>query len=244
MIIRRNILAIFIALLVTAITFLSVVCSKHFNGYASNQIKQKDLSQYPIVDSEAPEDTDPVKRAKRRAKGKKYNKGYKAVGPTLVTTIDDFHWPREFPAIPVAQSDAVVVGTVTGSQVFLSEDKMGVYSEFTIKIEETLKTVNTPLVLGTSIIAEREGGQVKFPGGHISRLLVAGLDMPRVGEKYLFFLKSSNEDFSIITAYEIKGARILPLDYSPIFDLYKDAEVMTLISAVRTALSDNSPKAP
>jgi hypothetical protein len=40
------------------------------------------------------------------------------------------HWWLHLPALPIAQSDVVVVGAITGSRAFLSNDKHAIYSEF------------------------------------------------------------------------------------------------------------------
>jgi hypothetical protein len=124
------------------------------------------------------------------------------------------HAPAE-PALPAAQSDAIVVGEVTNAEAFLSEDKTAIYSEFTVLIGEVLKGCSpAPPVFGSSIIAERGGGKVRLPSGKVIENLFRGKPMPGIGRRYVFFLKYNEEgqDFSIITGYELRRGRVIPLD--------------------------------
>src|SRR6266404_8890020 len=98
-----------------------------------------DETQFPIVDYTEPEPTDPVERAKKHAKGQKYNRPETAVDPRLITVSDIYYWDASMPSLPVAQSDAVIIGEVTRAEAHLSNDKTGVYSEFTIQISQVLK---------------------------------------------------------------------------------------------------------
>lgn len=69
--------------------------------------------------------------------------------------------------------------------------------------------------------------------------------MPRVGVRYIFFLKSSEfeNDYSIVTAYELKGGRVYPLDgyrnyqktVRPPFDAYEGRDEKSFLGDVRTA---------
>jgi hypothetical protein len=112
-------------------------------------------------------------------------------------------------------SDAVVVGEVVNARGYLSSDKTGVYSEFTVRINEVLKNESSvALLFGSEAIAERWGGIVRFPSGRLQRFATAEQSMPATGSKYVFFLKcnGSGQDFSILTGYELKGGRVFPLD--------------------------------
>jgi hypothetical protein len=61
-------------------------------------------------------------------------------------------------AIPVEISDAVVVGTVLNATAYLSPDATGVYSEFTLKVDEVMKDRSGSILADTSLAVDREGG--------------------------------------------------------------------------------------
>src|SRR5215475_5547766 len=56
------------------------------------------------------------------------------------------HSPVE-PALPISQSDMIIIGKVTDAQAYISEDETSIYSEFTVGIEHALKaraSINIP----------------------------------------------------------------------------------------------------
>lgn len=174
-------------------------------------------SQFPMAAYDAPAPADPDVREKRRKKGKKYDKAIIPLeededADTITSTID---WAVELPALPVAQSRAVVVGRVTNAEAFLSADKTSVYSEFTIAVDEVLKDDGSaPLVAEGTVTAERSGGRVRFPSGRVTLQLVQGQGMPRVGRQYVLFLRRHDDEpnVSILTGYELKAGRVQLLD--------------------------------
>lgn len=108
-----------------------------------------------------------------------------------------------------------MVGEVLSSQAYLSSDKTGVYSEFRIEISEVLKNASgATLISHSEVIATREGGIVRFPSGRQQRYTTAQQGMPMVGRRYVFFLRCnvSGQDFSLLTAYELRNDRVLPID--------------------------------
>jgi hypothetical protein len=118
-------------------------------------------------------------------------------------------------ALPVTQSDVILVGEVTDAKAYLSNDRVGIYSEFAIRADEVLKNGSPLLITPTgSVVLEREGGRVRFPSGSVQRYAIANQGMPQVGKRYLLFLKSieDDQDFSIITGYELNTGRVSPLD--------------------------------
>jgi hypothetical protein len=174
-------------------------------------------SQFPIADYSAPESADAEERAKRRAKGKKFNNSMMTVTPSdtdQVTTSSE-HWAAGLPAIPADQSNAVVIVEVTDARAYLSNDKTGVYSEFNVRVDDVLKNnCSRPLTCGSLTTIERPGGRVRFSSGHIGQYFTAGQGMPRAGRRYLLFLtcKNQDEDFQVLTGYELRGGRIFLLD--------------------------------
>ena len=148
-----------------------------------------------------------------------------------------------FPALPIAQSNAVIIGEVTNAQAYLSSDKTGVYSEFVVRLDGVLKNDNkNPLISGNVVTVEREGGRVRFPSGHISKLFVVGLGMPRAGRKYLFFLTRNEQGCRILTGYELRTGRVFPLDSSGVvnFDAYRNADQNTFLNEVRSSIQNTS----
>ena len=123
--------------------------------------------------------------------------------------------PREV-ALPVSQSDAVVIGFLNDAKAFLSDDKTDIVSEFTVRVDVVLK--DNPLNvlrLGDCITTLRNGGGVRFPSGKIIRTGMWGRPLPKEGRRYLFFLKYNNDegnDYSILTAYELTAGKVSALD--------------------------------
>jgi len=182
--------------------------------------KKKD---FPIADFNEAEPIEPSKRELRKQKQKRKNGlGLVSLNPEPNTGGGVFlpHNQFNFPAIPVEQSSVIVIGDVLQSEAHLSEDKTGVFSEFTIRLVDVMKAESS--LTGTEIIVERLGGQVRYPDGRTLLYRVGTGGMPRLGARYLFFLKPSPElDYSILTAYEFGKKGIVPLDSSRQFAEYE-----------------------
>lgn len=119
-----------------------------------------------------------------------------------------------FPALPVAESDLVVVETVGTAQSHLSENKKNVFSKFDLIVEDVLKSKLSGVVQGAVLTIDRIGGHVKYPNGQKVLYRVFGMNMPQTGSRYLFFLNSKHnkEDLSILTGYELTQNGAAPLD--------------------------------
>ena len=206
----------------------------------------EDDEQLPITNSETPEPTDPVARANRRNRSNRYNRGPRVagpprtLGPELRDTVGNYHWPAGFPSLPVSESDVVVVGEVSDAQAYLSGDGRSVYSEFSIRVDEVIKndSQNT-LVAGSLITAHREGGRVRFPSGHVSRFYISGLGMPRAGRRYVFFLTCDEQDYRILTGYELRANRVIPLDNSGVvnFNEHRNADEESFLNSVHGGIA-------
>ena len=202
--------------------------------------------QWPVVDYSAPEPIDPRERARRQAKGKKYNRDLTRIAPDFTEIDVGFHWPIDFPPLPIVQSNAIVIGEVKNTQAFLSSDRTGVYSEFTVHISEVLKNGGSALLaIGSSIVLERIGGRVRFPSGKIGWVRVIGQGMPQIGQRYVFFLTCSDQgDFNLLTGYELRSGQVFPLDSgTPHFEVYEGADETIFLDKLRTAIT-NSSRAP
>ena len=71
------------------------------------------------------------------------------------------------PLIPIKESSLVIAGRVVSANAYLSNDKQGIYTEFSICVSEVLKA--DPLVQdlkkGGCVTADRPGGVVRMPTG-------------------------------------------------------------------------------
>jgi hypothetical protein len=195
----------------------------------SKKIGQGERSQpidIPIADYNAPEPNDPAKRTLRRTKSSRHNVKDPSVKPDEISKLAlteksapvNFGGPwshaQDEPAIPVAESDAVLIGDVTEAAAYLSTDKTTVYSEFTLAVAEVLKDSKADIPIGETITAERSGGGVRFASGKTLVRGLLGKPLPKKSTRYVFFLKRNGDvnDFSILTAYELRGGRVFPLD--------------------------------
>lgn len=235
---KKSLLLLLALLIVVLTTTLAVLHGQYLNGSISHMQRDVDEGEVPVADYTAPLPSNPQERAKRLARGRRHNMKTQSgedakrfmITEDRESSYGGFptHAPAES-ALPVAQSDAVVIGEVTDARAFLSEDKTAIYSEFAVNVSEVLKN-NSPLTFnsGESITAERGGGAVRFPSGKVIRNLFDGKPMPRVGRRYVLFLKYSEEgrDFSIITGYELRAGRVIPLD-----GLFKNGNVVPQLVA-------------
>lgn len=197
-------------------------------------------NRFSKTDFDAPEPSDPLEKAKRKTKGKHFNKmNIVSRDPTRYWALVTTEWDFGLPALPAEQSSAVVIVEPLTSEAHLSEDKTGVYTEFSAKLEEVLKS-NDPLLTKDSLInISRVGGVVRYRTGEESLCAVQGKNMLRVGKRYLLFLKSINEskDFEIVTGYEIENGKVVPLDDPQQFKIYKGVDEETFLNAVRAAIA-------
>ncbi|MGA9997131.1 MAG: hypothetical protein WBP93_17065 [Pyrinomonadaceae bacterium] len=241
---RKRALWLIFALL--AIAMVAAMTSLNGQSKSNNaQQKNTDESQMPIVDYSTSEPSAQEKQTKRYAKGLRYNnlpaKVEEFPGDVEVTEAES--WIERLPALPVSKSDAIVLGRVTNTQAFLSPDKSGVYSEFKIEINEILKDKSgASLVPNMELIAEREGGRIRFPSGHVQLFRLSGQGALHVGGRYLLFLKCTEQptDFLLLTAYELRGGRVYPIDDVTRHAVYKGSDETTFLNTVRKAITDSS----
>lgn len=135
--------------------------------------------------------------------------------PLELTVFPDPGTPAE-PAFPVSQSDAIVVGNVTSAAAHLSNDRTHVYSEYAVTVIKKFK--GDQVQENSAITIERAGGRIKLPSGRmLIRRGIDGKNFPSLNSVYIFFLRQNKDadDFNIVTAYEVKGDVIYPLDRSP-----------------------------
>jgi hypothetical protein len=141
------------------------------------------------------------------------------------------------PSLPIAESDAIVIGTIKASSAILTENKGTIYSEFTFNVERVFKTETLPLAAGQYFAAERWGGAIRFPSGAVQEFRHYQMQSPRIGGRYLLFLKrESKVNVSIKTGYELIDGKVRPLDDYQAFQVYKDQPESDLIADLTSAL--------
>lgn len=185
-----------------------------------NTKREPAVDHVPIVDLESSASsaaiTDPQTKAVRRAKGARYAKRTKglivdreAPGGMILTS----RYMQPLPAFPIGRSAIIAIGEVVDAQAYLSDDKTGVYSEFSLRLEEILKNDSpNPSFPGSLVVAERYGGRVRFPSGRVTFFGNREQGLPRQGRRYVFFLEQADKQYSILTAYELLSGLIYPLD--------------------------------
>jgi len=131
----------------------------------------------------------------------------------------------------------VLIGQITDSQAYLSQDKSGIYSSFTVQVNELLKNSSKASLSSDSRIeVEREGGRVRFPSGRLHLYITDGLEMPKVGLRYVLFLSDAPGDdvFGIVSAYELKDGSVYALDNLKNQKVFDGADELTFLKNLRS----------
>jgi hypothetical protein len=199
---------------------------------------QRDIEKVPVADYYPSGLSNDRSYALRSAKSSRYDNRDNIIElPEGIERTPDFvDWYRDIPSIPSAQSDVIVIAQVQSANAFLSNDRNYVYSEFTLAVTDVLKNNSRSSINTTTIItAEREGGAVKFPSGRIQQYRINGQGMPQIERKYVFFLRQNetDEDFSILTAYELRDGQVFPLDTLDLYAIYRGDEASQFLDMVR-----------
>jgi len=189
----------------------------------------------------------------RKKKNTRYN-GYgivKAKPEPDAEVIWDSDWSHNLSDLPTDKSDVVVEGVIVDSNAFLSEDQSGIYSEFSISISRVFKAPGDfSIPVGSTVTAERFGGKVRYPSGQIVTYRIDGQGFPIVTKRYIFFLVDGGQDnYKLLTAYEIVGEKVYALDGSRInfrgagnwkFDKHNGEGVDSFIAKVISMIGGNS----
>ena len=241
---RHRILGIASLLTLLAITAIFIVPgrSQDQKRQTKTHPRKFDENRFPIADYSHADPSDPKERSKRQEKGKKYDKSAWRIYPETTSSMArvDYVNPN-LPALPLTESSAVIVGQVTDAKAYLSNDKTGVYSAFTVDIDEVLKNSSgVPLSSSSSIEVERDGGRVRFPSGRILLYTINSQDMPVVGLRYVFFLINPHgqSDFQILTAYELREGKVYPLDDLPNLYRFENADELNFLSELRNKIAN------
>lgn len=237
--------AFWLFLIVFCIGIATLVGNLQSRGEVYNSQKQQANTQKeivegyqgPIVDYAQPQAVDPVGLEKRRIRGAKHDKSQWNVNPEDTsdsTVLVDAVNPN-LSAFPVTESTAVILGDITDAKAYLSNDRTGVYTEFKVRIDEIFKDgPRTLLTADGTVEISRQGGRVRFPSGRVHLYKVSEETMPRVGGRYVFFLTGNHDQgFSILTAYELQGGKIIPLDNLPRAQAHKSDDQTTFLNQLR-----------
>jgi len=221
----------------------------------SSLAKQIDDEATPIVDLQNPDTSDRVDKNTRRIKNARHdNWGTDKARPipNVNGVVGEPERRAGFSDIPVATSDLIVEAVVSESHAFLSNDKTGIYSEFTLLISKPAKlTKGLGVNLNDRIVGERFGGKIKYPSGQITRWRTAEEGIPIIGKRYVFFLAKADQDtYKILTAYEIQGDTVSPLDGSrtepggrqgaSIFDKHSGENLDSFMAEVDMAINNTT----
>jgi hypothetical protein len=242
-------------LLVLVVTTFGVTVARHARSISpgdqdtpkTDRFKEakKDFptAQY---DQAEPDLADPAKNEARKEKQKRHDDFQFVARHPQPWQEESVFIPEgnfDFPALPVTQSELIVVGRVGKSSAHLSERKFNVYSEFDVIVQKALKAPDTGMLDGTQITVERVGGKVKYANGQTVLFRVSGWNMPKAGSDYLFFLKSaSKRDWEIVTAYELTDRGVVPLDESSQFEAIKGTSSEDIFRQLRDLISQPSSK--
>jgi hypothetical protein len=242
-------LAVPIAVTITIVLELSDWGYASLTSTVQDQIRsrkdyERERDEFPIAVYSASLPNEAAERALRLARNSRYDKRGAVPFDELPADVKERSVACDWsltPALPTAESDVVLSGRVLAANGYLSNDKTGAYSEFTVIIEEVLKRDGrSSLEPGNLIIVEREGASVQRPSGRIVRIGFAGAGMPRIGRQYVLFLKYNDQgdDYHIVTGYELRNKRVFPLDMGERFSIYKDTDTGTFLNAVHQAVAN------
>lgn len=220
--------ALFLCFAVTGISTL--------RAQKADKTKQE-KEKFPIVDYNTPEPADEHEKVKRKKKGEKYDNALSPINPARadVNQLEVVDFPAGTPSLPVRQSAAVIIGTVTKAQAHLSSDKSYVYSEFDVLVEEVMKDDSqSPIATGKIIAAERPGGRVKVPSGRTHEYKTT-LNPLGVGCRYALFLTRRGDDYHVFTGYRLEGGQVFPIDR--FFKRYEGAGEEEFMRDLRQAIT-------
>jgi hypothetical protein len=202
--------------------FISVVLISTFAAHKSGDTLAYNLQQ-PAADADMPlvefvnaDNPATIQKARKRRGSLRQDKSIAELPAGVEPLPLAAHLWARLPALPVAQSNAVVLGEITGRRAILTDDKLGIYSEFSIHLVRVFKDDQGVLRGGGSVEASRLGGAVRFPSGRIQEYTVFSQGYPKQGRLYVLFLKRDEEgDFSILTGYDLSSPGVTPLDGDP-----------------------------
>ena len=209
----------------------------------------------------APEPTNEEERARRQARGAMFddpkhakrrldipdpNEGRIVYGRSPGT-------PLKIPALPVSESDTVIIGSVASLQPYFSNDRTSIYHELVVQVEQVLKDKSLVVAAPNGSVAiVGEGGALRLPNGKVAEEFIPpdNENDIRIGGRYVLFLRyrPQGEAFSLIKAWQLMGGRAVPMALWDIHEMrnglspYAAMDEATFIKAVRDAVSQSEAR--
>ena len=203
------------------------------------------FAKFAVADYEAALPDNPEDLAVRRAKSQRYdNQHWVVKNPS-----PDTDYARRSiavqpsPTFPVEESDIVAIGLVIGVTAHLSNDKSGVYSEYTVRVEQVMKDATSrSLGQGSTITIDRAGGAVRYADGRKLAYFISEKKLPTVGSLYALFLRDDkrSKNYEVVTLYEFKRDNVVPLDSGYSLEDIRGMTKSDLIKAIQEKLVKRS----
>jgi hypothetical protein len=197
-----------------SLTVWSGSANQHVSPQEANKQEKTPQDDVPVLDLKQAE-KDGSDQLKGRKRGQRlYQDRQIAELPAGVGPLpSSAHFWLHMPALPIEQSNAIVLGKIVDRRAVLLEDRRGIYSEFSVKITEIFKDDLGGLFIDQVITVARPGGAVLFPSGKIQTYTISSMGFPQQDKVYALFLKrDAGGDYSILTGYEVIGDVVEPLD--------------------------------
>jgi len=213
------------------------------------EAKQREMTpadDVPLLDLKQAEKSAPEQlKGRKRGQSLYQHRQIAELPPGAEPLPANVHFWLRMPALPIEESNAVVRGKVIDRRAVLMEDKLGIYSEFSIKISEIFKDDLNGFFIDQVITVSRPGGAVRYPSGKVQKYTIAGEGFPQQDKAYFLFLKRDElGDYSILTGYELgnvvqplEGKRDLPKNEPDTqFGIYRGVSLETFRNALKKVL--------
>ena len=188
----------------------NVTCAPNKQQDAATRQWDEFVSQFPVVEYDTPIISDFKKRNERILKNNRYDtKGILSVFSSLPEDGEGVTLSLEslpLDGIPTIESELIITGEITEVEAHLSNNKKGVYSEFTVRIDEILKNNSEKLNNNSQITFDRIGGVVRYSNGKTRIYNIRQYGIPKIGQHYVLFLKNTEKspNYELLTGYELK----------------------------------------
>jgi len=225
-------------------------------AYSEHLARLKDvLPKYsglpPLVDvSESKPDQGDVERAwEERFKGvmgfstEIVDRGVES--PTRATSISlaTVEWGTHVYALPARSCGAVIIAEPVASEARVAQNRLFVYSRFSLHISQILKA-NRKMGIqrGQSIIATQFGGSVRFQSGHMETFLLAKEGFLERHNQYVLFIwkpAESKRAFMIAQPYLVDHGMVYPVSTIADASAYDGMPAESFEAKVRAAIAKN-----